>query len=174
MKIKRFVRTAIILMILISNIGCDQISKHIVRERIDYREEISLIHDHLTLTRIENTGAFLSLGHSLPQPVKFLLLSVFPLTVLLLSLIYLFAKKDISLMTSLGICFVVGGGIGNIFDRIVYGSVTDFAHIDFGFFQTGIFNMADVSVMTGMCIVLYETYFNRMVKYNATGERNGD
>jgi signal peptidase II len=127
----------------------------------------------LTLTRVENTGAFLSLGHTLPKPIKLLLLTVLPLTVLSLALIYLFTRKDLTRFTTLGICFIVGGGIGNIYDRVIYGSVTDFAHIDFGFFQTGIFNMADVSVMTGMCIVFLDTYFNRrVVKYEVPGQKN--
>jgi len=56
----------------------------------------------------------------------------------------------------IGFCFVIGGGIGNLFDRIVHGSVTDFLHVDFGFFQTGIFNMADLSIMMGIFIVVYQ------------------
>ncbi|MFA6946987.1 MAG: signal peptidase II [Pedobacter sp.] len=53
-----------------------------------------------------------------------------------------------------GWCFVIGGGIGNLYDRIVHGSVTDFLHLDLGVFQTGIFNMADVSIMLGMVLIL--------------------
>jgi signal peptidase II len=60
-----------------------------------------------------------------------------------------------------GFCFVIGGGIGNVFDRIVYGSVTDFLHINFGFFQTGIFNLADLSIMTGVFIILLQSLFKR-------------
>ena len=63
--------------------------------------------------------------------------------------------------------FIIGGGIGNIYDRFVYGSVTDFFHIDFVIFQTGIFNMADVSVMVGMFILLGEFYLKRVrLAYN--------
>jgi len=60
-----------------------------------------------------------------------------------------------------------GGGIGNVYDRIIYGSVTDFLHIDLGLFETGIFNMADVSITTGALILLantlYKNYRNRML-----------
>lgn len=54
----------------------------------------------------------------------------------------------------MGISFVIGGGIGNLYDRVLYGSVTDFMHLKFGIFQTGIFNMADVSIMLGMLIIV--------------------
>jgi signal peptidase II len=161
MKIKTFLRTLVILTILSSNIGCDQISKNIVRQKIDYNEQISLLNNFLTLTKIENTGAFLSLGQSLPQPIKILLLTILPLVVLSIAFIYLLTKKNLPNLTIIGICFVVGGGIGNIYDRLIYGSVTDFLHIDFVIFQTGVFNMADVSIMTGTFIVICESYFRR-------------
>lgn len=159
MRSKQILRTLLIVTMLSSNIGCDQISKSIVRQRINYNEQIGLMNNYVTLTRIENTGAFLSLGNSLPQPIRVLLLTILPLCVLGLTLIYLLTKRNLSNLTIVGICFVVGGGFGNIYDRIIYGSVTDFLHIDFLIFQTGIFNMADVSIVTGIFILLLNSYF---------------
>ena len=45
-----------------------------------------------------------------------------------------------------------------MYDRIIYGSVTDFLHIDFVIFQTGIFNLADVSIMAGMFLILIQSF----------------
>ena len=59
----------------------------------------------------------------------------------------------------IGLCFVIGGGVGNLLDRILYGSVTDFLYLKFGIFQTGIFNMADVSIMTGMFLIFLQFFF---------------
>lgn len=142
-----------------SNIGCDQISKQIVRQRIAYNEHISFIKGYFILTKIENTGAFLSVGDSLPSPIKILLLSILPLAVLVLAFIYVLTKKNLSDITVLGICFIIGGGIGNVYDRLIHGSVTDFLHIDFVVFKTGIFNLADVSIMLGIFMILLEVYF---------------
>jgi signal peptidase II len=111
--------------------------------------------------RVENTGAFLSLGNSLPKMVRFILLSLIPLAILGFGIGYLFTKKNLSKSMLLGFAFVIGGGIGNLYDRLVYGSVTDFMHIDFVIFQTGIFNMADVSIMTGMAIVIIGSFLER-------------
>jgi signal peptidase II len=174
MKAKQILRTLVILTILSSNIGCDQISKNIVRQRINYNEQIGLINNYLTLTKIENTGAFLSVGQSLPAPIKILLLTILPLIVLGLAFIYLLTKKNLSNLTIIGICFIVGGGVGNIYDRVIYGSVTDFLHIDFVIFQTGIFNMADVSIMTGTLLVLFESYFKRTRLNYETVDKQGD
>ena len=54
----------------------------------------------------------------------------------------------------LGLACIVGGGIGNLWDRTLYGSVTDFMLIDFDVVRTGIFNVADVSIMVGVGLVL--------------------
>jgi len=161
MKVKRVLRTLVIVIILISNVGCDQISKNIVRKRIHYNEEISLMNNYLTLTKIENKGAFFSLGHSLPQPIKLLLLTILPMIALGLIFIYLLTKKNLTNTAIIGICFIIGGGAGNIYDRLVYGSVTDFLHIDFVIFQTAIFNMADVSIMTGVFMIVIDAVRSR-------------
>lgn len=157
MKAKLF-RTLLIFIILVVNIGCDQISKGIVRQHVNYDEQISLIKNYVTLTKVENTGAFLSLGNSLPDSIRFVLLSLLPLLVLGFGLGFLFTRKNMSKYMLLGLAFVLGGGIGNIYDRLVYGSVTDFLHIDFGVFQTGIFNLADVSILVGVFIALLGSF----------------
>jgi signal peptidase II len=158
---KRIFKTIGVVLILLANIGCDQISKGLVRRKISYFETISLIDDHLTLTKVENTGAFLSVGSGLPDALKFLLLSGVPLMALAFGLVYLFTRQHLSLMSRFALSFAIGGGIGNIYDRIINGSVTDFLHISFGFFQTGIFNMADVSIMVGMILFFLQSIGNQ-------------
>lgn len=158
---KFILRALVIFAVLAINVGCDQISKSIVRKRIGPDEQISVVDNYVRLMRVENEGAFLSLGNSLPRVVRFVLLSLFPLAILGFGMGYLFTKQNLSWYMLLGFGFVIGGGIGNLFDRLVYGSVTDFMHIDFVIFQTGVFNMADVSIMTGMAIVVIGSFINR-------------
>lgn len=151
----------LILFVLGLNIGCDQVSKSIIRNNLNYYDHISFINDHFALTKIENTGAFLSLGDSFPGPVKFIVLKLLPLLAICFGLWYILNKASLNKTTLFGIVLIIGGGIGNIYDRIVHGSVTDFMHIKFGLFQTGIFNIADVSIMAGMFIVLIHAYFKK-------------
>ncbi len=158
---KSLIKIFLIVLIVVVNIGCDQVSKKIIRQTIHPYEAIHLLNNHLTVTRVENSGAFLSAGDSLPRTFKNVLLSLLPLIAVAFGFIYVLSKPAISNNMLTGFCFVIGGGIGNIFDRIVYGSVTDFLHINFGVFQTGIFNMADVSIMIGMFIVLLQAILKR-------------
>lgn len=157
-KISVPLRAIIIVAVIMLNIGCDQVSKHIVRDKISYNENISLLYNHFTLTKVENTGAFLSLGDSISPGLKFVLLTLIPVLVLAFAIGYLMLKNNLPKIPLIAACFIVGGGIGNIYDRLLYSSVTDFMHLHFGFLQTGVFNMADVSVSFGV-IILFVWYY---------------
>ncbi|MCE7039438.1 signal peptidase II [Dyadobacter sp. CY312] len=150
------------MLVLIANIGCDQISKTIVRQEVGTYETISLIKNHFTLTKVENTGAFLSIGSALPDLLKFFLLSIVPLLALSYGIVYLVTRRNLTKMSALALSFAIGGGIGNIYDRIIHGSVTDFLHIDLGFIQTGIFNMADVSIVVGLILFFVQSYLRKV------------
>lgn len=158
---KKIYRISLILFIIVINIGCDQVSKTVVRNKLVPYETMSFLGSHVTLTRVENPGAFLSLGDSMSRSSRNIVLSLFPLLALLFALVYVLTRDSLSKITLLGICFIIGGGIGNLFDRITYGSVTDFLHIKLGFVQTGIFNMADVSIVIGTLMILSHSIFKK-------------
>lgn len=157
MKFHIILRPFLFLIVVFINIGCDQVSKKLVRENLHYEEQIHLLRNHVTVTKVENTGAFLSIGSSLPGPLKKIILVILPCLALALALLIGLRQTNLSRLQVAGISFVAGGGIGNIFDRIRFGSVTDFLHVDFGLFQTGIFNLADVSVMMGAFLLLLDS-----------------
>ena len=152
----KITRNIIILLIVFSNIGCDQVTKNIARENVDYHEYIEVINDNLIITKVENTGAFLGLGNELSETYWNILMLGLPILVLFSLLFYLLAKNDFNKTALLGLSFIVGGGFGNIIDRYLYKSVTDFLYIDIGIAHTGIFNMADVSVMIGVFLILFQ------------------
>lgn len=136
------------------NISCDQFTKAMVRKQISPSEQVTVIANHLTLTNIENSGAFLSMGQTWWQPLKSILFIVLPSIVLGLGMYYMLRLGGRRPWLTLALGFAIGGGIGNMIDRLLYGSVTDFVHIRIGPFQTGIFNMADVSIMIGVGVLL--------------------
>jgi signal peptidase II len=78
---------------------------------------------------------------------------------------YIVKTKELDRLSLIAFCCIIGGGIANVFDRIVYGQVTDFFFIDLGgVFKTGIFNFADLSVTTGMIMLLLSGIFNSKKK----------
>lgn len=153
-KLRPLFRILLISSLIAINISCDQVSKSVVRDNISYHEHIQVIGDNLILTKTENTGAMLGLGAGLPSFWKKVFLWGLPALFMLIILGITFFKTSLSYLAVVGLTFIVGGGIGNLIDRIAFGSVTDFLHIDLGLMRTGIFNMADVSVMVGTGLML--------------------
>lgn len=152
-------RTVFIIILIVANIAIDQISKFIVRAQVIPFSETEIIGDFFTLHNVENTGAFLGMGSDLNPTLKLILLLLLPIGVLGYVLYYIIKNKDLDSYSLIGFSCVIGGGIANVYDRIVYGSVTDFFHIDLGgIFRTGIFNVADMSVMFGMGLLIYSSF----------------
>ena len=153
MKLNKIIKYTGFLAIVLINVGCDQVSKAVVRLNLDYHERIPLVDNHLILTKVENSGAFLSLGDSLPPGLKQVLLLLLPSLALFMMLYWMLVRMDTNKHTLFALGCIIGGGIGNLYDRMAYGSVTDFLYIHYGYFQTGIFNAAEMSIMTGTCLL---------------------
>ena len=152
-------RNISITIIIAISILLDQLSKFLIRQNVDQYSEIKLIGDYFILTNVENSGAFLGMGSDFSPFVKTIFLLILPVIVLICIMIYVYRDKQIDKISLIGFCFIIGGGIANIYDRILYGSVTDFLFIDLGgIFKTGIFNIADLSVTTGMILILLMSF----------------
>lgn len=151
-----------ILLIIVTTIAVDQISKVIIRAKVTPYQESNILGKYLTLHNVENTGAFLGMGSDLNPTVKLIFLLILPVAVLAYLIYYIFKNKEIDSYALVALCAIAGGGIANVFDRIVFGSVTDFLHLDLGgVFRTGIFNLADLAVTSGMITLLIGSFFHR-------------
>lgn len=62
-------------------------------------------------------------------------------------------------LTAGALGLIVGGAIGNAWDRFTYGAVADFFHFHIGSFSWYVFNLADVAIVAGAALLLYETLF---------------
>ena len=147
-----------LIILILFNIGIDQYSKKIVREEIIPGSQTEILGKLVQLMNVENSGAFLGMGSESNPTVKLIFLLILPIIVILSVLYYLFTNKSIDKLTSVGLSCIVGGGLANLYDRFIYGSVTDFLFMDFGIAKTGIFNLADLSVTTGMILILLSTF----------------
>ena len=152
-------RTLGIALLIIGNIAIDQISKILIRIYVNYNEIIPLIGDTFIMTKVENSGAFLGIGSDLSPIIRLLVLLILPILVLGYLIYFILKNKELDRYSIIALTAIAGGGIANVYDRIVYGEVTDFLHIDFGgVFRTGIFNIADVSVSTGMIMLFVDSF----------------
>lgn len=158
-------RSIYIILVIVLTIAVDQISKVIVREQITLRTEVNpgeripIIGDAFVMMNVENKGAFLGMGSELNETLRVILLLILPIFVLGFVLRHIFKDKSLDNWSLFAFASIIGGGIANVFDRIAFGKVTDFLYIDLGgVFRTGIFNLADLSVTTGMIILVIASF----------------
>jgi len=152
-------RSIYIFATIMITIVVDQISKVIVRKYIDSREVINVIGNYFSLHNVENEGAFLGMGSELNPTLRIILLLVLPIIVLGFILRYILKDKSLDNWSLFAFASIIGGGIANVFDRVAFGSVTDFFYIRItDLVRTGIFNMADLSVTTGMIILVIVSF----------------
>ncbi len=167
---KRILSGLGLVLILVLNIAVDRVSKIYIRQHVHLTDNIFVIKNFFTITRAENTGAFLSLGDSLQNPWRFILLALLPCLALTWGLLYVLLKKNLTRLNQIGIILIIAGGAGNLWDRIMYGSVTDFLHLNFQIFQTGVFNVADMSIMAGVGILIVNAYFREREQKKTAAE----
>ncbi len=149
-------RKFLIIALILLNIGCDQITKNAVRKNVEEMEQIELVGKKFILTKVENTGAMLGFGSDLSPTLKIIFLQAIPVIVLLILLARVLRNSKMNKWLVFAFACVIGGGIGNLIDRIAHGKVTDFFHVDLGgIMRTGVFNMADVSVTVGAILILF-------------------
>lgn len=151
-------RTLLVLAIIVLNVGLDQITKYLALQKLQGAPEHSYLKDTFRLLFIENDGAFLSLGSDLNGIWQLLLLKVLPIAMLLILLGYTLLSRSMNRGQVIAMSFILGGGISNIYDRVLYGKVVDFMNMGIGSLRTGIFNVADVSIMIGIGIFLVANF----------------
>jgi signal peptidase II len=145
-------------------ISWDRASKELAKEHLKDKAPVSYFHDTFRFQYVENTGAALSLGDNLPKAASFWLLSILPLAFLLvMSGFAIKHSNEMSRMKLFAFALIISGGLGNIYDRIVFDRhVTDFMNMGIGDLRTGIFNFADVCVTAG-AIMLLVSYRKKVV-----------
>lgn len=144
-------RSLLLVLVLIGCVGCDQISKSAARAYLPGSGVHSYLGDTLRLQFAQNPGAFLSLGESLPAAIRFdgftVAVGVFVAGLLGWALL----SKRLGWRERLAITAIGAGGLGNLIDRVRFeGAVTDFLNIGVGSLRTGIFNLADATLMLGL------------------------
>ena len=116
---------------------------------------VDLIPSFLTLRFVENRGAAFSLFAGSSETVRKLFLLVIPVAVVLAVFYYAFTRRDLSLRLSVALGLIAGGALGNLYDRFLRGSVTDFIDFHLGSYHYPTFNVADVGVFLGTVLLIF-------------------
>ncbi len=154
----RLPRTIVIFLITLGSIACDQATKLIAKRYLRPGDYFSYAGDIFRLQYAENSGAFLGLGSSLPDPWRQLIFTVLVGIFLLALLVYLLRSRELTSFATVCLAFICAGGLSNLIDRIAYdGRVVDFLNVGIGPLRTGIFNVADMAITFGALFMLGES-----------------
>lgn len=158
-------RATLCLLIIASIIASDQLSKLWIRTHLSIGESLPLI-GRLSLIHLRNTGS--AFGLLANQTFLIIVISIAALLFILLFLRYISPTTTLSIVA---IGLLMGGALGNLIDRLRLGSVTDFIYFRlWGDFHWPAFNIADASIVVGVCLLIYSFY--RSGVFTRAYERN--
>jgi signal peptidase II len=136
----------------------DRLTKTWVTAHIPFGAAIPVVPHFLRLTHWLNEGAAFSLfaDSASPNAVRWGLIG-FSLVTALAVLVALIRLGDHFSVTTIALALVLAGALGNVHDRIVYGSVVDFIEVHIFSYHWPDFNVADSSIVTGACLLLLDS-----------------
>jgi signal peptidase II len=149
------------LLIALIVILLDRWSKHMVAQRIRLYSHIQIIPGLFRLTHTENTGAAFSLFADSTLPWKTGLLVGFSAIALLVVAFLLWKNESTQVATGVGLSLIMGGAVGNLWDRVARGRVVDFLLVYVKQYQWPVFNLADSAIVVGAGLLILEILFSR-------------
>lgn len=136
----------------------DHLSKTWVTTHIHLGGAIPILPGILRITHWTNEGAAFSLfaNSASPDMVRWGLIG-FSLLAALVVFVAMFRLGSGFTLTTVALALIFGGALGNVHDRIAYGSVVDFIEVHIFSYHWPDFNVADSAIVTGACLLLLDS-----------------
>lgn len=142
-------------VVVVGVVLIDQLTKAAALRWLPTEDRLTFFWGSLVLTRAYNSGAFLSLGGSLPDPVREYLFTLGVLAIVVVLTVYAVRTHNPSKLMLVATAMTAGGGLANLIDRVRYdGYVFDFLNVGIGSLRTGVFNVADMFILAGVGCML--------------------
>jgi signal peptidase II len=150
-------RRFFLLAISIAVIVLDRLTKWMVAKRVELGDAVTVIPRVFRISHVENQGAAFSLFNdsSSPGRVRWILL-VFSILAAAVVLLFLFKLGRKLTATSLGLALILGGALGNAYDRWRFGFVVDFLEVHIIHYHWPDFNVADSAIVVGGILLLLD------------------
>jgi len=139
----------------------DRWTKHLAATRIALYAHIQIIPGFFRLTHTENTGAAFSLFADSPSHWKTGLLIAFSVVAMIVVFALLWKQQRPLTMTGIALSLILGGAVGNLWDRVASGRVVDFLLFYVKQYQWPVFNLADSAIVVGASLLVIEILFHK-------------
>jgi signal peptidase II len=157
---KNSARTLYLLIAMIV-VVIDRWTKHAVARRISLYAHIQVIPGFFRLTHTENTGAAFSMFADSPSPWKTVMLVTFSVIALVVVSVLLWKNNPAHIVTGIGLSLIMGGALGNLWDRLRSGRVVDFLLFYVKRYEWPVFNLADSAIVVGAGLLVLEILFHK-------------
>lgn len=147
-------------LLVVATLVLDRWTKALIQDRFDLGESISVIDGFFNITYVRNTGVAFGIFSSISSPAKSVLLSVFTFVAAVVVIAYSFRSPARNRLLQAALGFILGGALGNLYDRLVYGYVVDFLEFYAGSYHWPSFNVADSAITTGVALLALEIIRN--------------
>jgi signal peptidase II len=145
----------------------DRATKWLVAQKITLHDSIPVIPGFFSLTHVQNRGAAFGLFDESPTQWKIAILILFSLVALVVVTALLWKNGHAMSATGMGLALVMGGAIGNLWDRLFAGRVVDFLLFYIGSYHWPAFNVADTAIVCGAILLVAEIVFAKNPKQEA-------
>jgi signal peptidase II len=149
----------------------DRLAKLTIEKNISLHESISVIPGFFRLTHVQNRGAAFGLFADSPSEWKIAVLVLFSLIALVIVSALLWKNSHSMNTTGVGLALILGGAVGNLWDRLVSGHVVDFLLFYLGQYQWPAFNVADSAIVIGAGLLVFEILFAKTPAHEKAGGR---
>lgn len=139
----------------------DRLSKWAVANQIPLHESLSVIPGFFRLTHVQNRGAAFGLLSDAPTSWTLGALILFSLVALVVVSGLLWKNSHSMTWTGIGLALILGGTLGNLWDRLVDGHVIDFLDFSVIGYHWPAFNAADSAIVAGALLLVVEILFAR-------------
>jgi signal peptidase II len=136
----------------------DQLTKALIIKNILDNQFIK-VNSYLYLVHFKNEGAAFSFLSDAGGWQRYFLSIV--AVIASVFIIFMIKKHRDELYTALGLSLILGGAIGNLYNRISLGHVTDFLYFHFNDYYWPAFNVADTAISIGVVIIIYKTIIKK-------------
>jgi len=144
------------LVLVLSIVVADQITKALVRRAMELHDTIEVIPGLLNLTRVHNTGAAFGMFNAMDFPYKTATLTVVATLALAGVAWYAATVPPNDRLARLGVGSILGGAIGNLIDRATVGYVLDYVDFHYGGWHFWAFNVADAAISIGVVLMILD------------------
>lgn len=137
----------------------DRWTKRLVAARLAMYTHIQVIPGFFRITHTENTGAAFSLFADSPSHWKTALLIGFSMIAMVIVSALLWRQARSLSITGIALSLILGGAVGNLWDRVARGRVVDFLLFYYKQYQWPVFNLADSAIVIGATLLVIEILF---------------